>query len=432
MLLAVNICYKLKMESWLLAKLSKSEIIILLTAIICYLRPKVQLSKIGPYLLWFILAGLVYWQIVNPDYWSSPEGFISLHRWQFCVKFCLVLHAAICWRNQSIALTRQRLFQWLIALLISMLLVLASKPSAATAACLCSYLFFLIFIPKRKNRKITMIVASIFLLALSALVWLVDTTSTFWSMLQWLPLLGLFIGLGLMGNFCKNHLDTELKDFIFYLIGLTWILSLHFCILRSVCWTSPSILIDVTVLIKIGLAWIWVLLVFHWCLPKITTTHCFSLMLPMGIVLCLFMQAPQAKTFQVLMAMIPIFFMQYWWLARSYNLHNHSDAIEPLLLTLNCGILAFFNWLIKPTVVGIWNFSPTLVTIYGLTVLVAILGLRRKPRPELKKSFRQLIYGFLIILGLSYFMTTVSNPLYLHLRDEYKESSLILEPVNSR
>lgn len=419
------------MESWLLAKLSKPEILLLATILFCYLRPSKISQKAFPKVLWILLLAILYWQIISPDYWLSPDRYFGLQRWQFCLKFCLVLHAAVSWSSISAISNNRKLLYWLIPLLFSMLLTFPTNTSTVTIACLLAHLLLIIFLPKRSKRKTSMILTTLFLSLVSIVVWHLDTSSQFISMIYWLPVLSLLMGLGLLSNFCKNHIDTELKDFVFYLIGLTWILGLHFVVMRSICWTPPSVSVDITVLLKIALAWLWVLLGFHWCLPKKTGLHSYSLIIPFGIVLCLFVQSPQAKTFQALCSIIPIFFMQLWWLERYYQSFGNSDSLERLFLAFNCLLLIGLNWYLNPTSIGIWNFSPTLTTIYGLTFIVSCIGLFRRSDTQSKDYLYKLIWGAMIALGLSYFISTVSNPLYLHLRDEYKESSLVIESVTS-
>ena len=419
------------MESWLLAKLSKPEILLLTTILYCYLRSSKNLVKAFPLILWILMLGMIYWQIVSSDYWLSPDGYFGIQQWQFCLKFCLVLHAAVSWKNISATPDNQKLLHWLIPLFLSMLLTFSTNTATVAIACLIAHLFLIIFFPKRSKRKTVMAMTIVFLSLVSILIWYLDTSSKFINMIYWLPILSLLMGLGLLGNFCKNHEDTELKDFVFYLTGLTWILGLHFVVIRSICWTPPSVSVDITVLLKIALAWLWVLLGFHWCLPKKTGLHSYSLLIPFGIVLCLFVQSPQAKTFQALCTTIPLFFMQLWWLEHYYQNIGNSDSLERLFLTFNCLFLFGLNWYLNPTSIGIWQFSPTLTTILGLTVVTSLLGLVRQINDYPKEYYSKLILAAIIALGLGYFISTVSNPLYLHIRDEYKESSLVIEPVTN-
>ncbi len=424
-----SICYKHKMEPFLFLKLAKVEILTLIIIGFCCLKLKEQTSS-ALKLTWPLLLGFVYWQLVSPEQWSSIDGNFSLTKWQFSVKFCLVIHAAVCW-SFTAKPSCKLLAKWLAILLLSMLLVIPAKPSATISACLFSHLFIFIFMFNRKKRTKNMIISAVLISAFSGLFWWFSEPVPFISFMQWLPILSLLFFLGLLNHYCKNHRDTELKEFVFYCVGLLWILALHFCILKTVAWSSSSINADIAVLAKIGLAWVWVLLGFQWCLPPNKSTHGYSLLIPFGLILTLFIQVPQAKTFQALMVSIPMVYIQFWWLGHCYQSSKPTDLLESVLLLLNCLLVIILVWWLEPVGIGLWDFSPTLVTLFSLALILAVFGVIRRRKIKIKINYKAFICGLLIALGLGYFISTVSSELYLHIRDEYKESTFILEPVKS-
>ena len=417
------------MELFLFLKLAKIEILSIILLGFCFFMRKQQTSNLTE-LIWPLLLGLVYWQLISPEQWSSSGGDFSLTQWQFAVKFCLIIHASICWRFNTNA-SYKLLIQWLSILLLCILIVIPSKANLTTGACLISHLLLLVFTFNRNTRRRNLLISTFLLSSGSVIYWWFSEPSPFIIFLQWLPILCLLLSLGLMGNYCKNHQDTDLKEFVFYFAGLVWILALHFCIVKTIAWSPNSINGDIAVIAKIGLAWMWVLLGFQWSLPANNNLNSYSLMIPLGLILILFIQMPHAKTFQVLMVYIPIFFMQFWWLAHFYQSQKTADLLEPILLLLNCFILVILNWWLKPVAMGLWNFSPTLVTLFGLILILAVFGIIRRRKLTLPLNYRLFTCGLIVSIAMGYFISTISSNLYLHIRDEYKESSFILEPVKS-
>ncbi len=419
------ICYKHIMEPLLLLKLVKVEIFIIV--IICYcIFKRRQPTPHACNLIWPLLLGFIYWQLLSPEQWTSPDGIFSLTKWQFTIKFCLVVHAGVCWTFTTNT-SHTQLARWLSVLLITMLLSMPAKAPAAISACLASHLIIFIFIFNRKSRKKNLIISTGLFAIISVIYCWFSEPIPFIIFMQWLPIISLIFYLALLGNYCKNHQDTELREFVFYLIGLIWILALHFCILKTVAWSSNSINIDIAVLAKIGLSWILVLLGFQWSIPSNQSTHAYSLLIPMLLIITLFIQMPQAKTFQALVVTIPVFFMQFWWLGHCYQSRKTTDFLESLLLLLNCFLIMVLIWWLKPLPLGLWNFSPTLSTLYSLTVCLAIFGIIRRRKIRISINHRAFTCGIIIALGLGYFISTVSTDLYLHIRDEYKEATFILE-----
>ena len=418
------------MELHIFLKLAKVEILLLVLIFVCSLKRKHQASNLVN-LIWPLLLGLVYWQLISPEQWSSPDGNFSLTKWQFAIKFCLILHASACWRLNTNA-SYKLLSKWLSTLLIGVLLVIPSKVSITIGACLLSHLFLFIFIFNRNKRIRNILISACFLILFSGIYWWFrEPPTAFIIFIQWLPILSLLFCLGLLGNYCKNHTDTDLKEFVFYYAGLVSLLTLHFCILKAIAWSPNSINGDIAVIAKIGLAWMWVLLGFQWSLPPNKSLTAYSLLIPLGLILTLFIQIPHAKTFQVLMVYIPIFFVQFWWLAHFYQSKISVDLLEPVLLFINCFILLILNWWLKPVTIGLWNFSPTLATLFTLILILAIFGIIRRRKLVLPLNYKLFACGIIVSIAMGYFMSTISSNLYMHIRDEYKESIFVLEPVKS-
>ncbi len=417
------------MELFLFLKLAKVKILLLVLMGLCFLKFNQKTSQLIN-LIWPLLLSLIYWQLISPEQWSSKGGSFSLTKWQFGITFCLVIHAGVCWRYVTTP-SYKLLLKWLALLLFCMLLVIPSKANLVISACLISHLPLFVFLFNRNTRRKNLIISAFFMSLCSTIYWWFSEPLPFTIFIQWLPIISLVFFLGLLSNYCKNHKDTALKEFVFYCVGLVWLLLLHFCILKTVAWSSHSINADIAVIAKIGLAWIWVLLGFQWCLPPNQSISGHSLLIPLGLILTLFIQMPQAKTFQILVVYIPIFLMQFWWLAYSYQSEISTDLLEPSLLLLNCFILIVLNWYLKPVDIGLWNFSPTLTTLFSLTILTAIFGSIRRRNSKVSLNYKVFTSGLIVSIGLSYFMSTVSSDLYLHIRDEYKEATFILEPVKS-
>ena len=417
------------MEFFLFVKLAKVEILLIAMMALCFINGKKRTSKATD-LIWPSLLCLVYWQLISPEQWSSSDGNLSLSKWQFTIKFGLIVHAGMCWRfakDHSFEL----LGKWLCILLLCMFLVIPSKAPVTVGACFISHLLLVIFTFNRNKRLKNIFFTTCLMSLFAGLFWWFNEPSPIIIFMQWLPILSLLFSLSLMGNYCKNHTDTDLKKYVFYCSGLVCLLALHFCVLKTIAWSPVSINVDIAVIAKIGLAWAWVLLGFQWSLPPNNTSNGYSLLIPLGLILTLFIQMTHAKTFQLLLVFIPVFFIQFWWLAHFYQSQKSAELFEPLLLLLNCLIILILNWWIDPVPMGLWNFSPTLTTLFCLVLILAIFGIFRRRKSTLQLNCKLFFSGLIVSIAIGYFMSTISSNLYLHIRDEYKESMFVLEPVKS-
>ena len=128
---------------------------------------------------------------------------------------------------------------------------------------------------------------------------------------------------------------------------------------------------------------------------------------------------------------IPMVFIQFWWLGHCYQSSKPTDLLESLLLLLNCLLVVILVCWLEPVGIGLWDFSPTLVTLFSLALILGIFGVIRRRKIKISINYKAFVCGLLIALGLGYFISTVSSELYLQIRDEYKVSTFILERVKS-